>query len=69
VQLLVVGIAVKDNGISFFHLPVVITHQGAETKSLSKKRQEVWLAKIKREDIVKEQYYNVRVCSDHFISG
>ena len=59
----------KDKEKSFYRLPGVLTNQGRETECLSKKRQGIWLAKIKREDISPEQYYNVRVCSDHFISG
>ena len=59
----------RDKNKSFFRLPSVLTNQGSETESLSKKRQDAWLARIKREDISPEQYYNVRVCSDHFISG
>ncbi len=59
----------RDKNKSFFRLPTVLTHQGTETESLSRKRQKSWLAKIRREDISSEQYYNIRVCSDHFISG
>ncbi len=36
---------------------------------MTKRRRELWLAKIKREDLKPNQYEYVRVCSDHFISG
>ena len=61
--------SVRDRGTSFYRLPSIINHQGAKTESLSRKRRDAWLAKIRREDIVPEQYYNIRVCSDHFIKG
>lgn len=56
----------RDRGKSFYRLPAVICNQGTQTKALSRKRQDAWLAKIRREA---EQYYNIRVCSDHFING
>ncbi len=59
----------RDKEKSYYRLPSVISTQGSKTFDLSKKRQAEWLAKIKREDIKKDQYGNVRVCSDHFISG
>ena len=34
---------------------------------MSKKRQELWIARIKRADLKSEQYHNTRVCSDHFL--
>ena len=59
----------RDKEKRFYRLPSIISHQGAQTESLSRDRQEAWLAKIKRKDILPKQYYNIRVCSDHFISG
>lgn len=44
-------------------------HQRTETQTLSRDRQQAWLAKIRRVDIVPKQYYNIWVCSDHFLSG
>ena len=59
----------RDKEKRFYRLTAVISNQGTQTKDLSKKRQNTWLAKIRRTDISPEQYYNIRVCSDHFING
>ena len=59
----------RDKGKSFFRLPSVISHQGPQTQELSKRRQDAWLAKIKRDDLLPDQYQNTRVCSDHFVCG
>ena len=59
----------RDKGIKFFRLPFVITHQGKQTHDLSKKRRELWLAWIHREDLGPEKYSYTRVCSRHFITG
>ena len=53
----------------YFRLPSVVTHQGPQTQELSKKRQELWVARIRRDDLKPEQYPNTRVCSDHFAGG
>ena len=58
----------RDKEKNFYRLPSILIHQGTQTESLSRERQQAWLAKIKREDILPEQYYNIRVCSDHFVS-
>ena len=47
----------------------LITHQGEKTHDLSKKRHDLWLARIHREDLEPEKYSYTRVCSRHFISG
>uniref|UniRef100_A0A1X7TUF0 THAP-type domain-containing protein n=1 Tax=Amphimedon queenslandica TaxID=400682 RepID=A0A1X7TUF0_AMPQE len=59
----------RDKEKSFYRLASIISHQGAQTVSLSRRRQEAWLAKIKRKSFLPKQYYNIRVCSDHFING
>ncbi len=59
----------RDKAKSYYRLPSVISLQGSKTYDLSKKRQEEWLARIKRQDLKKDQFGNIRVCSDHFISG
>ena len=41
----------RENGVSFFHLPSVIMHQGEKTHDLSKKQHDLWLARIHREDL------------------
>ena len=69
-QLLAVEIELQEiQKKSFYRLLSILIHQGTQTESLSRERQQAWLAKIKRKDILPEQYYNIRVCSDHFVSG
>lgn len=58
----------RDNK-RFFRLPVIITGQGEATKEKSEKRRRLWLAAIKRDNLPKTTTNNIRVCSDHFISG
>ena len=43
--------------------------KGANLYDLSKKRQEEWLTMIKRDYIKKDKFVNIRVCSDHCITG
>ena len=59
----------RDKEKRFFRLPTVIDHQGELTLSISKQRQSLWLSRIKRQDLEPSRYRNVRVCSDHFVSG
>ena len=59
----------RDKEKGYFRLPSVITHQGPQTQELSKKKQELWVARIRRDDLKPEQYPNTRVCSDHFVGG
>ena len=64
----VVGCASKgdrDKCKRFFRLPSVIVHQGDQTQ----KRQDAWLARLKRADLKQKSYQCVRVCSDHFVNG
>lgn len=56
-------------GKRFFRLPTVVTHQGSQTEELSQKRQDLWLSRLKREDLRIDQYCHMRVCSDHFVLG
>ena len=46
----------REMGLRFFRLPSVITHQGEKTHDLSKKRRDLWLARIHREDVEPEKY-------------
>jgi len=61
--------AKKGDGKSFFRLPAVITHLGEKDCELSKRRQDAWLARIRRQDLKPESYATIRVCSDHFVTG
>ena len=68
----VVGCAnrsVRDKTKRFFRLPSIISSQGDQTQELCKRRQAAWIAKIRREDIKPGRYRNIRICSDHFVSG
>ena len=58
----------RDKGTRFFYLLAVITHQGEQTRLLSKRRRREWLASICRQDIKPENYAYTRVCSEHFAS-
>ena len=53
----------------FFSFPSVIARQGDQTRELSEKRRDAWLARLKRADVKPESYLYIRVCSDHFVSG
>ena len=57
----------RDRGVSFYHIPAVLEHQGEKAFELSSKRRQEWIARINRKDWVPSK--NVRVCSDHFVSG
>ena len=54
----------REKGVRFFRLPSMITHH-----DLSKKRRDLWLARIHREDVEPEKYPYTRICSRHFITG
>ena len=47
----------RVQGISFYRLPAVISHQGDRAQELSQKPRGP------------EKYSNTRVCSRHFVSG
>ncbi|KAL3881650.1 hypothetical protein ACJMK2_028062 [Sinanodonta woodiana] len=59
-----------DKGLvkrSYHSIPKVIVNQGEQTKTLSTKRREQWIARIGRKDWTLSQYS--KVCSDHFVTG
>ena len=59
----------RDKGKRFFRFPKLLTHLGAQELDLSKRRRIAWLASLKRKELSLEQDLNIRVCSDHFVSG
>ena len=59
----------RDKGVSFFSIPKVITCRSQRVLELSKNRRDGYLAAISREDITDRGIVNIRVCSQHFISG
>eukprot|EP00795_Rhopilema_esculentum_P002436 gene2436-18090_t len=60
----------KDqNGLTFFRVPAIITHQGEQTELLSTERRRKWIAAISREDLTDKKLANDRVCGHHFVSG
>lgn len=58
----------KFNG-SFFRIPAINRSAGNFIQEIQKKRREKWLSALKREDIDEKKIAQLRICSDHFISG
>lgn len=58
----------KFNG-SFFRIPAINRSAGIFIQELQKKRREKWLNALKREDIDEKKISQLRICSDHFVSG
>ena len=50
-----------------FVIPAVLWNQGDETKELSKKRRDEWIARINRKNWTPSRHS--RVCAKHFING
>ena len=59
----------REKSIRLFNVPLEITHQGVQTRELSKKRRELWLANINREDVSNGTIKTPQVCSRHFHRG
>ena len=55
-----------SRGEWYSFVPVTQSEQAYE---LSKRRREVWLSRLKRDDIKPRNYPHTRVCSDHFVTG
>lgn len=59
----------RDN-VKFYCVPALTNHKFLTNKNeLSRKRREMWLAAIKRDDLTEAKIKNQRVCSQHFITG
>ncbi|XP_052775597.1 uncharacterized protein LOC128213649 [Mya arenaria] len=58
----------KSDNRKFFRLPEIILHQDDRTRELSTERRRSWLARL-GQDFTGKNLSNIRVCSDHFISG
>lgn len=59
----------RDN-VSFYSVPAILNHKYLKYKNeLSKKRRDLWIAAIKREDLTDSIIKNERVCSKHFLTG
>ena len=54
---------------SYFRFPEIVSNNGEEGLTLSKKRRDKWLACISREDLTEIKLRYTRICSDHFVSG
>ena len=52
---------------SFYSIPVIRTTEGTQTEELSKKRRELWIARINRKNYAPSRF--AKVCSDHFVTG
>ena len=59
----------RDIGKCFIRLPSVITHQRNQTRELSKRWQNAWLAKIQREEFKPENHPHMQVCLNNFVTG
>ncbi|XP_072389345.1 uncharacterized protein [Diabrotica undecimpunctata] len=56
--------------VHFFRVPSVRnSFMFPHLTELSKKRRNLWLAAVKRDDLTESKIRNQRVCSKHFISG
>ncbi|KAL3864428.1 hypothetical protein ACJMK2_006112 [Sinanodonta woodiana] len=53
---------------SFYRIPSVMKNHGPQTLELSARRRDTWFARLRR-DFKSLNVDNVRVCSDHFVSG
>ena len=59
----------RDKNKSFYRLPKVVTHLGSDAQASSEERRAVWLTRISRADLTENKQNNMRICSDHFVSG
>ena len=59
----------REKGVGFLRLPTVITHQREKSHDLSKKRRDLWLVRIHREDLGPEKYPYTCNCSRHGYNG
>ncbi len=55
--------------VSFFRIPCVDMKRNYKYSQLILKRQKLWIARIKREDLEETKIKHARVCELHFISG
>ena len=58
----------REKDLSFFRLPAIVKNQGSEHENLCADRRRLWLASLKQ-DFTGKNLANVRVCSEHFLSG
>ena len=61
--------SVRDKNKRFFRFPKLLTHLGTQELDLSQRRRVAWLASLRRKELSLDQELNIRICSDHFISG
>ena len=60
---------VRDKGISFFRVPVIVKNQGEACEELSIERRRRWLSAISRDGLTENLIQSGRVCSQHFAQG
>ena len=59
----------RDEGVSFYRIPTVVTTRGSAERELTQKRRDGYLAAISRDDLTEKILPNDRICAKHFISG
>ena len=59
----------RDKDVSFYRIPKIIRKRGEETRKLSEKRRNGFVAAICRRDITAKILDHDRICSRHFLSG
>ena len=57
----------RDKG--YCRIPAIVSRWKPKKQALSVERRAIWLARLRREDLVGDATEFYRVCGDHFISG
>ena len=72
VTCIVVGCGSRSNRdlVKFYSIPAITEFKHRQDlNELTRKRREMWLKAIRREDLTEKKIKNERVCSKHFIAG
>ncbi|KAI4880946.1 hypothetical protein NFI96_003389 [Prochilodus magdalenae] len=57
----------NGNGVSFYSFPAVRRREGKEAEELSRRRRNLWIARVNRRNFQPSPYS--KVCSRHFVTG
>ncbi|WAR15030.1 hypothetical protein MAR_005135 [Mya arenaria] len=58
----------REKDFQYYRLPAIASNQGEECEKLSSKRRREWLANM-NQCFKNKNLDNVRICSEHFVSG